>query len=58
MTDAENPASLIAATIAAAVQMGAERAKLLSHISSAEVSQRLWGRKSSESVGYAGIVFG
>ena len=51
-------AGAVAATIAAAVQMGAARANLLSHISSAQVTQRLWGRKSSESVGYAGIVFG
>ncbi|MCK4849822.1 MAG: AmmeMemoRadiSam system protein B [Phycisphaerae bacterium] len=51
-------AGAVAATIGAAVQMGAERAKLLSHISSAEASERLWGQKSSESVGYAGIVFG
>ena len=51
-------AGAVAATIAAAVQMGAQRAKLLSHISSAQASERLWGRKTSESVGYAGIVFG
>ena len=51
-------AGAVAATVGAAVQMGAKRGKLLSHICSAQVSERLWGRQSSESVGYAGIVFG
>ena len=51
-------AGAVAAAVGAAVQMGAKRAKLLSHICSAQVSERLWGRQSSESVGYAGIVFG
>jgi len=51
-------AGAVAASIGAAVAMGAERALLLGHISSAEVSERLWGRESNESVGYAGIVFG
>ncbi len=51
-------AGAVAATVGAAVQMGAKRAKLLSHICSAQVSERLWGQQSSESVGYAGIVFG
>ena len=51
-------AGAVAARVAAAVQMGARRALVLSHISSAQVSERLWGEKSTESVGYAGIVFG
>ncbi len=51
-------AGAIAATVAAAVQMGAKHAKLLSHTCSAQVSENLWGQQSSESVGYAGIVFG
>lgn len=48
----------VAATIGAAGQMGAAKGVLLSHICSAEVTERLWGETSSESVGYAGIVFG
>ncbi len=51
-------AGAVAATIAAAVQMGAERTLVLSHICSAQVSEKLWGRESSESVGYAGVVLG
>ena len=51
-------AGAIAATAAAALQMGAKHAKLLSHTCSAQVSEKLWGQQSSESVGYAGIVFG
>ncbi len=51
-------AGAVAATIGAAVEMGAKRALVLRHICSAEVGERLWGRQSSESVGYAGIVFG
>ena len=48
----------VAATIGAARQSGAKRAVVLSHVSSAEVTEQLWGQQSSESVGYAGIVFG
>ncbi len=51
-------AGAIAATVAAAVQMGAQRAELLSHICSAQIAEKLWGQQSSESVGYAGLVFG
>ena len=51
-------AGAVAATVAAAVEMGATRADLLSHICSAEVTEKLWGQQSSESVGYAGFVLG
>ena len=51
-------AGAVAATIAAARENGADRAVVLGHVSSAEVAEQLWGRGSSESVGYAGIVFG
>ena len=51
-------AGAVAATVAAAKENGATRAVLLSHICSAQVTERLWGQQSSESVGYAGIVFG
>ncbi len=51
-------AGAVAATIGAATEMGAKQAKLLSHTCSAQISERLWGQQSSESVGYAGIVLG
>ncbi len=51
-------AGAVAASVAAAAQMGARGALVLSHICSAQVSERLWGEKSTESVGYAGIIFG
>ena len=51
-------AGAVAATVAAAKENGATRAVLLSHICSAEVTEKLWGQQSSESVGYAGMVFG
>ena len=51
-------AGAAAATVGAAEQMGAAKGVLLSHISSAEVAERLWGEDSSDAVGYAGIVFG
>ena len=51
-------AGAVAATVAAAVQMGAKQAKLLSHICSAQIAEKLWHQQSSESVGYAGLVFG
>ena len=51
-------AGAVAASVASAAQMGASRGLVLSHICSAQVSERLWGEQSSESVGYAGIVFG
>lgn len=50
-------AGAVAATVAAAKELGAGRGLLLAHISSAEVTQQLWGQESSESVGYAGVVF-
>lgn len=43
----------VAATLGAAVQLGAERAEVLEHTTSFEV---LEGRGSSDSVGYAGVV--
>ena len=51
-------AGAVAAVIAAARVTGATKALVLSHICSAQVTQQLWGQQSSESVGYAGIVFG
>lgn len=51
-------AGAVAATIAAAKETGARRAVVLSHICSAEITEELLGQQSSESVGYAGIVFG
>jgi len=51
-------AGAVAAVIAAARETGARRAVVLSHVCSAEVTEKLWGQQSSESVGYAGIVFG
>ena len=51
-------AGAVAATVGAARETAATKAVVLSHVCSAEVSERLWGQQSSESVGYAGIVFG
>ncbi|NIA07375.1 MAG: AmmeMemoRadiSam system protein B [Actinobacteria bacterium] len=51
-------AGAVAATIGAARENAATKAVVLSHVCSAEVSEKLWGQQSSESVGYAGIVFG
>lgn len=48
----------VAAVVAAAKEVGAMRAVVLSHVCSAEVTEKLWGQQSSESVGYAGIVLG
>jgi len=51
-------AGAVAATVAAARELGARQAVLLGHTSSAEVVQEKFGRGSSDSVGYAGVVFG
>ena len=50
-------AGAVAATIAAARENTATKAVVLSHVCSAQITQQLWGQQSSESVGYAGIVF-
>ena len=51
-------AGAVAATIAAAKQNRAQMAVVLSHTSSAEITEKLWGQAAGEAVGYAGIVFG
>ena len=51
-------AGAVAAVVAAAKETAATKAVVLSHVCSAEVAEQLWGQQSSESVGYAGIVFG
>jgi len=51
-------AGAVAATTAAARQLGAKKGLLLAHTTSAEVLQEKYGRSSEDSVGYAGIVFG
>jgi AmmeMemoRadiSam system protein B len=51
-------AGAVAATISAARETTATKAVVLSHVCSAEVTKQLWAQQSSESVGYAGIVFG
>ena len=51
-------AGAVAATVAAARQMGAEKAIVLEHTSSAEIARDLWGQDSSDSVGYAAVVLG
>ena len=47
----------IAATIAAAKELGARKARLLSHIDSSEIMREKFARSSESSVGYAGVVF-
>ena len=47
----------VATTIAAAKAMGAVHGVLLGHTTSSEVMERKFGESSSESVGYAGIVY-
>ena len=51
-------AGAVAATTGAARESAATKAVVLSHTCSAEVTEKLWGQPSSDSVGYAGIVFG
>jgi len=51
-------AGAIAATIGAAIELGAETAKVLEHTTSAEVSVKRYGSEMTDSVGYAAIVFG
>ena len=46
-----------AATVAAAKELGAEKGYLLAHTTSAEVMQKKFGRGSTDSVGYAAIVY-
>ena len=46
-----------AATVAAAKQLGAEKGYLLAHTTSAEVMTEKFGRGSTDSVGYAAIVY-
>ncbi len=46
-----------AATVAAARQLGAEKGFLLAHTTSAEVMKKKFNRSSTDSVGYAAIVF-
>jgi len=48
----------IAASIASAVAMGANKVKVLEHTTSFEVLGSRFGDRSDDSVGYAGIVFG
>ncbi|MFA5863487.1 MAG: AmmeMemoRadiSam system protein B [Phycisphaerae bacterium] len=48
----------IAATIAAAKELGADTVKLLEHTTSHEVLRGRYGDQGTDSVGYAGIVFG
>lgn len=47
----------IAATIAACQAFGATRSHLLEHVSSHEIGRSVFKEESSDSVGYAGIVF-
>ena len=51
-------AGAVAAAVAAAKQLGAEKGYLLAHTTSAEVMADKFGQQASDSVGYAGIVFG
>lgn len=50
-------AGAIAATIAAARQLGATQATLLDHTTSAEISRRLFSESPADSVGYAAVTF-
>jgi AmmeMemoRadiSam system protein B len=47
----------VAATIAAAKQLGCKQGMLLGHTTSNEIMQQKMGTTSAEAVGYAGIVF-
>lgn len=51
-------AGAIAATMAACRAQGASRGVLLAHVSSYEVAGDILGGRDTDSVGYAGIVFG
>ena len=51
-------AGAVAATVAAAKDMGAASGRLLAHTTSAEVIAERFGRGSDDSVGYAAIIFG
>lgn len=51
-------AGAVAATAAAARQLGAKKGYLLAHTTSAEVMAERYGQGSTDSVGYAAIVFG
>jgi len=51
-------AGAAAAAVAGARQLGADRGFLLAHTTSYEIMQEKYGQSSSDSVGYAGIVFG
>jgi len=51
-------AGAVAATVAAAKEMGAKKGVLLDHTTSAEILQKKFHQASEDSVGYAGMVFG
>ncbi|MBN1436343.1 MAG: AmmeMemoRadiSam system protein B [Sedimentisphaerales bacterium] len=51
-------AGAVAAAVAAANELGAEKSLLLAHTTSAEVMAERFGREADDSVGYAAIVFG
>jgi len=51
-------AGAVAATVAAAKEMGAKKGVLLGHTTSAEIVQKKYHQNSEDSVGYAGIVYG
>jgi len=51
-------AGAVAAAVAAARQLGSNQGIVLGHTTSAEVTAKKFNRKSQDSVGYAGIVFG
>ena len=51
-------AGAVAAAVATAKQLGAAKGYLLAHTTSAEVMADKFGQQASDSVGYAGIVFG
>jgi AmmeMemoRadiSam system protein B len=51
-------AGAVAATVAAARQLGAEKGYLLAHRTSAEITAEKYGEPGSDSVGYAAIVYG
>jgi AmmeMemoRadiSam system protein B len=46
-----------AALVSAAAKLGSTKGVLLGHTHSNEVMEKKYGRRSSESVGYAAIVF-
>ncbi len=51
-------AGAVAAAVAAAAELGANKGYLLAHTTSAEVMARQYQRQSEDSVGYAAIVYG